>query len=64
MKDAQGFIENLQALIDAKKLLDRIVAYHHPYSGEFELPQWEKDYGNCGSLCSHIRHYIKFDDSE
>jgi len=61
---AADIIQPLQELIDAQKLLDRLLSYYDVYSGQFEkIPSHDVDYGP-SSLNTAIRDYIKFDDSE
>lgn len=70
---AEDIVEPLRELIDAKKLLDKILVYYDIYSGQFrEIPDYEAEYmwkrpdGTyiTDSLNKQIREYEKFDDSE
>ena len=49
---------------EAQELLDSILSNWCPYSGEFKLSEWDKDYSQSHSLNRKIRAYTKFDDSE
>jgi hypothetical protein len=69
MKDISNFIDDLQNLIDAKKLLDRILGHYDVYGAKFDIPDYEKnDFSNWqnyrNTLETEIREYLKFDDSE
>ncbi len=71
MKDISSFIDNLQDLIDSKKLLDNILQYYSVYGNEFDnkrLQEMDKVLESAklykNTISSQIRSYIKFDDSE
>lgn len=49
--------------VEAKRLLDKIISYWDPYSGEINVPEWDKSFDR-NSLLMDIRNYIQFDDSE
>lgn len=60
-------VDNLQKLIDSKKLLDKILGYFDVYSGQFEkIPDDEYGFNSYKNptLNEEIRSYLGFDDSE
>ena len=56
--EIEKFVDNLQELIDSKKLLDKILSCYMIYDAEFDNGMLPPD------LNDEIRKYIKFDDSE
>jgi len=59
----EDIAEALTEMIEAKKLLDKILSYYRIYDGDFVIPEYEKTYDR-NSLNTRIREYINFDDSE
>lgn len=68
--DINEFINNLQKLIDAQKLLDDLLGYYDIYGESFNNTEMQKmnrfieKQGWHDSLNNRIRNYLKFDDSE